>query len=165
MSGFTAKAVIVVIVLLVIAIIISRAFRRPNSPKMAAKQQRMPMLVLLVGIGLLAIGFFLTLGAFTSPYNAQLLPMRIAGVTVFVAGLAVVFAHRSWYLETGTDAVRYRTILGREHRIAYADVTSCRRVGEGSRERLLIRSASGEKLTVNLARYDASRILAAVPAS
>lgn len=161
MSGFTAKAVVIVIALLMLAIIVSRAFRRPVSAKAAAKRQRMPLLVLLVGIALLAIGFFLSLGSFTSPFHAQLLPMRIAGVTLFVAGLAVIAAHQNWYLETGTDAVRFRTVLRREHQIAYRDITSCRRVGSGRRERLIVRGSAGQRLTVNLARYDASRVLAA----
>lgn len=154
----------IVIALLLLVIIVSRAFRRPDPVRMAAKRQRMPLLALLIGVGLAAIGFILTLGAFTSPYTAQLLPMRIAGVTLFVVGLGVIVAHRNWYLETGTDALNHRSIFGRERRILYRDITSCRRIGSGRRERLVVRTRSGGKLTVNLARYDASRVLAAVPA-
>ena len=155
----------IVIALLLLAIIVSRAFRRPNSAKIAAKRQRMPLLVLLVGTALFAIGFILALGSFTSPYHDQLLPTRIAGVTLFVVGLGTIIAHRNWYLETGVDAVRFRTIFGREHLIAYRDITSCQRVGTGRNERLVVRSSSGQKLSVNLARHDVSRVLAAVPAS
>lgn len=156
---------IVVIGLALLAVIIARAFRRPVAAKVAAKRQRMPSLVLIGGSGVLAIGFVLTLGSFMSPLTADLLPMRIAGATLFSTGIGVLVAYRNWYLETGTDAVRYRTVFGREKQFAYRDITACRRVGTGRQQRLVVRAKTGEKLTVNLARYDASRLLAAAPVS
>src|SRR5690606_32376212 len=115
----------------------------------------------LIGAVLLAIGFILALASFTSRYTEDLLPARIAAVVAFLLGLAVLLAYRNWYIETGTDAVRFRTITGREGQIAYRDIVSCETVKRAGRPRLIIRSRDGVTLRVDAGRYDLARVLAA----
>lgn len=167
MSGFAAKAVIFAIVIALLAVIIARAFRRvrPAPAKPVSQRQRMPLLFLLVGAVLLGIGFIMALASFTSPYTHDLLPMRIVSVVLFVAGLGVLLAYRNWYLEAGSDAVRYRTVFGRDKRIAYADIESCRTAKVAGRERIVVRSRDGQKLSVDAGRYDMSRVVAAARAT
>ncbi|MCA1306885.1 hypothetical protein LC082_08240 [Microbacterium esteraromaticum] len=100
MSGFALKAVVIVIVIALIGVIAARAFRRvrPSKPAAAAPpakagtlSQRMPVLLLpLAGAVLVVAGFFLGLISFTSRYTADLLPLRIAAVVLFVAGIGVL---------------------------------------------------------------------------
>ena len=165
MSGFALKTVIIAIAIALLAVIVLRAFRRVRPAqvsKAATRRQRMPVLFLLVGAVVLAAGFVMALAAFVSRYTHDLLPMRIASVALFVVGLCTLLAYRNWYIETGSDAVRYRTIWGREKRIAYGDVVSCETVTSAGRKRVVVRSRDGQRLSVDARRYDMSRLVAAV---
>lgn len=153
MSGFAVKAVIILIVIALVGVIIARFFRRVAPAKVVTKRQRMPLLVLLAGAVLIAAGFVLGLAAFASRYTAQLLPARIASVVVFLAGLAIMIAYRNWYLEVAADVVRFRTVLGQERRIAYRDIVSFRTKKVAGRERVIVRSGDGVKLTADTGRY------------
>jgi len=160
-TGFAIKAVIFVIAIALVVVLVARAFRRVRPGAAGAARQRMPMLFWLIGAVLLAIGFILALASFTSRYTEDLLPARIAAVVAFLLGLAVLLAYRNWYIETGTDAVRFRTITGREGQIAYRDIVSCETVKRAGRPRLIIRSRDGVTLRVDAGRYDLARVLAA----
>ena len=164
MSGFALKAVIIAIVIALLAVIVLRAFRRVTPAKAVAAgpiRQRMPVLFALIGAVLLAAGFVMALASFTSRYTHDLLPMRIASVVLFVAGVCTLLAYRNWYLEVGADAVRYRTVFGGAKRIAYGEIASCRTVNVLGRERVVVRSRDGQRLSVDARRYDMSRVLAA----
>ncbi|UNK70652.1 hypothetical protein [Microbacterium sp. H1-D42] len=163
MSGLGLKVVVITIVIALLVVIVARAFRRvrPAPVKQAPLRQRMPLLFALVGAALLAIGFVMALASFTSQYTHELLPMRVTSVVLFVAGLCVLLAFRNWYIEAGSDAVGYRTVFGREKRIAYADIESCRTAKVFGRERVIVRSRAGAKLSVDAKRYDMSRVIAA----
>lgn len=99
MSGLALKAVVIVIVIALIGVIVARAFRRvrPSKPAETAPPakpgtliQRMPVLLPIAGAVLVAAGFFMGLISFTSRYTDDLLPMRIAAVVLFVAGIGVL---------------------------------------------------------------------------
>lgn len=159
MSGFAVKAVIVLIAIALVGVLVARFFRRITPAKAVQRRQRMPLLVAIAGVVLIAAGFILSLAAFTSRYTEQLLPARIASVALVLVGLAVLVAYRNWFLEVGADAVRFRTILGQERRIAYRDVVSCRPVSAFGRERVVVRSADGQKLSVDTGRYDVAPLV------
>lgn len=167
MSGFALKAVLIAIAVALLLVIVARAFRRvkPSPVKAASRRQRMPVLFGLIGAVLLAAGFVMALASFASRYTHDLLPMRIAAVALFVAGLGTLLAYRNWYLETGSDAVRYRTVLGREKRIAYSDIVECQTVKSAGRERVIVRSRDGHKLSVDARRYDMSPVITASPST
>ena len=161
MSSFAVKAVIIVIVIALIGVLIARAFHRVRPGAAGTARQRMPLLFALVGAVLLAIGFVLALASFTSRYTADLLPARIAAVVAFAAGVVVLLAYRNWYVETGTDAVRFRTITGREKQIAYRDIVSRETVRFLGRPRVVVRSRDGVTLRVDARRYDLARVVTA----
>lgn len=161
MSGFAVKAVIVLIAIALICVLVARFFRRVTPAKAVLRRQRMPLLVVVAGAVLLVAGFVLSLAAFTSRYTEQLLPARIASVVLVVVGIAVLVAYRNWFLEVGSDAVRFRTILGQDRRIAYRDIVSRRTIAVFGRARVVVRSADGQKLSVDAARYDVSAVIAA----
>lgn len=161
MPGFAVKAVIVVIAITFVVLLIARFFRRAAPTAPPSRRQRMPMLVVLAGAVLLAAGFTLGLAAFASRYTAQLLPARIASVVVFLAGIALLLAYRNWYLEVGTDAVRFRTVLGRERSIAYRDIASSRIATVAGRPRVIVRSVHGVRLSVDTGRYAVAPLVAA----
>ena len=101
------------------------------------------------------------LASFSSRYTPELLPARIASPVVILAGLAALLAYRNWYLEVFSDAVRFRTVLGREKRIDYRDITSFRLKRTAGRERLTVRSRDGVRLSVDTGRYGVAPLLAA----
>ncbi|BDZ39741.1 hypothetical protein [Microbacterium suwonense] len=161
MSGFAVKTVIILIVIALVVVLIARAFRRVAPAKVTTRRQRMPMLVVVAGVVLLAAGFLLGVAAFASRYTAQLLPARIASVVLFLVGVALLLAYRNWYLEAGADAVRFRTVFGSEKHIAYRDIASCRTVRVAGRERVVVRSRDGVRLSVDRGRYNVAALLAA----
>ncbi|MFC7788150.1 hypothetical protein ACU045_04120 [Microbacterium sp. MAHUQ-60] len=161
MPGFAVKTVIVLIAIAIVCVLIARFFRRVTPARAVLRRQRMPLLVVLAGAVLLAAGFILGLAAFASQYTAQLLPARIASAVLFLTGLAILIAYRNWYLEVGADAVRFRTVLGQEKRIAYRDIVSSRTVTVAGRPRLVVRSSGGVKLSVDVGRYGVAPLVQA----
>jgi len=121
----------------------------------------MPLLVPLVGAALTVAGSLLALAAFSPQYKPELLPTRIASAVVVLAGLAALLAYRNWYLEVFSDAVRFRTVLGREKRIDYRDIAAFQVKKAAGRERLTVRSRDGVRLSVDTARYSVAPLLAA----
>ncbi|MDT0156004.1 hypothetical protein Q9R19_00020 [Microbacterium sp. ARD32] len=160
MSGFAVKAVIVLVVITLVVVIVARFFRRV-APASATRRQRMPIFVPLAGGALLVAGAALGFVSFASRYTDDLLALRIASVVVFLAGVAVLLAHRNRYLDVGADAVRFRTVLGREHRIAYRDIVSFRIVRILGRERVVVRSADGVQLAADVGCYRLAPLLEA----
>lgn len=159
MTGFAVKTVIVLIAIMMLVVLLSRFFRKAKPTAPTSRRQRMPLLFALIAGGLLAIGFTLALASFTSRYTAELLPMRIASVVVFLTGASMMLAFRNWYLETGPDAVHYRTVLGRQKRIAYADIASFRTVEAGGRTRVIVESRAGDRLRVDAGRYNVAALI------
>ncbi|OJU41119.1 MAG: hypothetical protein BGN97_17345 [Microbacterium sp. 69-10] len=161
MSGFAAKAVIILIVVTLVVVLVARFFRRVTPAKPGTRRQRMPLLVPLVGAALTVAGSLLALAAFSPQYKPELLPTRIASAVVVLAGLAALLAYRNWYLEVFSDAVRFRTVLGREKRIDYRDIAAFQVKKAAGRERLTVRSRDGVRLSVDTARYSVAPLLAA----
>ncbi|GAA3933605.1 hypothetical protein [Microbacterium soli] len=161
MTGFAVKAVIVLIAIALLGVLIARFFRRVTPVRAATRRQRMPLLVVLIGAVLIVAGLILGLAVFTARYTPQLLPARIASVAVFVVGVVLLIAFRNWYLEVGTDAVRFRTVLGREKRIVYRDIASVRTVQVGGRPKVIVRGRDGVTLRVDRGRYQLAPLLAA----
>lgn len=161
MSGFAAKAVIILIVVTLVVVLVARFFRRVTPANPGTRRQRMPLLVPLAGAVLIVAGSLLALASFSSRYTPELLPARIASAVVIIAGLAALLAYRNWYLEVFSDAVRFRTVLGREKRIDYRDIASFRLKKAAGRERLTVRSRDGVRLSVDTGRYGVAPLLAA----
>jgi len=162
------SAVILRSVLIALAVILAIgvawwARKRPNRSAVHPDRIRMPRIVLVIGGLLLAAGFLLGLSAFTAPGGgADLTPMKIAAVVVFVIGGLFLLAYRNWYIAPRADEVAFRTALGRDRVIAYADIAAHRMSMSNGQPMLHIRSSSGVRLSVNIRTYDMTPLLMAI---
>ncbi|UWF77625.1 MULTISPECIES: hypothetical protein [Microbacterium] len=168
MSAFVLKLAIVLVVLALIALLVWNGRTHPNRAKDFPDRIRMPRLVAVIGWLLVAVGILMGLAAFTAGDASEavddrgLLPMRIAAVAILAGGVLLVLLYRNWYVAPDADAVRFRTLLGREKRIAYADIVEYRMRTMGGRPNLRIRSVDGTRLTLNPAMFDMSPLFAAM---
>ena len=133
---------------------------KPNTVRGYPERQRMPRMVAIVGAVFVVIGSMMVLASFTTG-GAELLPLRIASVVVLATGILFLVTYRNRYVAPGRDAVRFRTLLGREKSIRYADITSYNGTVGGARQRLTIR-AGRDTLRVSPGFYDLSVLYAAI---
>lgn len=166
MTAFLVKVGLVLLAIALVGIVVARARQRPNRSKEHPDRLRMPRFVAIVAGVLVAVGFFMTLIAFTAEESPEtpgaLLPMRIAAVAILTAGALFVVMYVNWYVSPGPDDVQFRTVLGREKRIAYADIAEHRMRDINGQPNLTIRSNSGEKLRLNPNLFDMSPLFAAI---
>ncbi|WP_424937256.1 MULTISPECIES: hypothetical protein [Bacteria] len=161
-------AVVLRTALIVLAVILAIgvawwARKRPNRSAAHPDRVRMPRIVIVVGVLLVTVGLLLGLSAFTAPGGgADLTPMKIAAVVVFIGGALSLLAYRNWYVAPRADEVAFRSVLGRERVIAYADIAEHRMSMSNGQPMLRIRSSSGAKLGVNIRMYDMTPLLMAI---
>lgn len=162
MSAFALKYALIALAIVLVAGGVWWAMKRPNRSKRAPARMRMPIFVPLVGWLLLAVGFLLALTAFTSRYTADLLPMRIASLLIGVAGVFFLVMYNNWYVEARPDEVHFRTVLGRERVIEYADIVEYRMLQTSGQPRFKVRSSSGVKLSIHPQVFPVEPLFAAI---
>ncbi|MFD5213881.1 hypothetical protein [Microbacterium sp. NPDC058345] len=166
MTAFLVKIALVLLAVALVVVVVARARKRPNRSKEHPDRIRMPRLVVMIGAAVLVVGFFMGLMAFTAEENPQtpgaLLPMRIAAVVMFLVGGLFVAMYLNWYVSPGLDEVRFRSVLGREKTIAYADIVDYRTTSANGQPRLRIRAADGTRLALNPATFDMSPLMTAI---
>lgn len=123
---------------------------------------RMPIFVPLVGWVLLAVGFLLALVSFTSRYNADLLPMRIASLAIVAGGVFFLVMYRNWYVDARADELHFRTIFGRERVIKYVDIVDYQMQEINGQPRLRVRASTGVKLSLNPQIYPVEPLFDAI---
>ncbi|REJ05180.1 hypothetical protein DY023_11455 [Microbacterium bovistercoris] len=160
--GIVVKFLLIALVVALVIGMVVRLFRKPAPQPTGPKQQRMPLVVPLIGWLLLIAGLGMGLAGFSARPGTDPVPMRIGSVVALVLGLLVLLMHRNRYVQPDADRVRFRTFLGREGTIAYRDISAYEVAENGWRSRLLVRTADGTRLRVNPAVYDMSRTLAAI---
>lgn len=161
--GIVVKFLLILLVVALVIGMVVRLFRKPTRPvDTGPKKQRMPLIVPLIGWLLLIAGVGMGLAGFSAREGTDPVPMRIGSVVALVLGLAVLLLHRNRYVQTGTDGVRFRTLLGRQGEIAYRDVTAYQVSDAGWRSQLRLRTADGTRLRVNPMVFDMSPALAAI---
>lgn len=146
--------------LLFVGIVVRRAFMRPNRAKGRPERIRMPKLVLIIAWVLLGLGLFMSLLAFGSGDMRDPVPFRIASVAMVAGGLLFLLMYNNWYLAPGRDEIAFGTIFGVSKVIRYSDIATYRTVDRGGQRMLFVKSSAGTKLSVNLAAYDVSPLLA-----
>lgn len=163
MSAFIIKFGLVLLVAVVVGGMVWRTVGRgkPNTVRGFPDRQRLPRMVAIIGAVFTVIGTMMVLAAFTTGGLTDLLPLRIAAVVVLATGILFLVGYRNRYVAPGTDAVRFRTLLGREKVIRYADITSYRGVTGSGKPQLILR-AGRDSLRVNPAFYDLSLLYAAL---
>lgn len=150
-----ALKILLIVLLVAIAVgLVVRVFRRPSNTPPVAVRQRMPKIVPLVGGLLTAIGFFLGLAGFLARLGTDPVPLRIGSVVVLLAGLLMLIAYRNRFVQPGRDAVRFRTVLGRESAMAYRDVTAHELTEVRGRPRLILHGSDGTTLRLDPSIYD-----------
>ncbi|KJL21860.1 hypothetical protein [Microbacterium azadirachtae] len=159
MSAFVVKILLVLAVLILVAAAVSRMRGRRS---VGPVRQRMPMLVLFVGVLLVAMGGLMALASFTAQNaDGMLWPLRVASVVIALGGAWFLVMYRNFYVEPRADEVAFRTVWGREGVIAYADITDFSVHASGGRLRLTVRAASGARLRLTPNLYDLSPLLRA----
>lgn len=68
-------------------------------------------------------------------------------------------AYRNRFVEAGPDDVRWRTMFGRERRIAHPDIIECRMLERGRWRRLKVGSSSGEQLVIYARVYPVAPLI------
>ncbi|MDR2997215.1 MAG: hypothetical protein LBU78_03750, partial [Microbacterium sp.] len=161
--GIVVKFLLILLVVALAIGMIVRLFRKPTTPvETGPKKQRMPLIVPLIGWLLLIAGVGMGLAGFSAREGTDPVPMRIGSVVALILGLIVLLLHRNRYVQSGTDGVRFRTLLGRQGEIAYRDVTNYTVAEAGWRSRLQLRTGDGTRLRVNPMVFDMSPALAAI---
>lgn len=160
--GIVVKFLLIALVVALVIGMVMRMFRKPAPQSTGPKQQRMPLVVPLIGWLLLIAGLGFGLAGFSARPGTDPVPMRIGSVVALVLGLLVLLMHRNRYVQPDADRVRFRTFLGREGTITYRDITTFAVSENGWRSRLQLRAADGTRLRVNPAVFDMSPTLAAI---
>lgn len=163
MTAFLIKFGLVLLIAVVVGGMVWRTVGRgkPNTVRGFPDRQRLPRTAAIVGAVLVVIGSMMVLAAFTTGEWRDLFPLRIASVVVLVTGILFLVGYRNRYVAPGRDAVRYRTLLGREKTMRYADITSYKGTTGGGKPQLVLR-AGRDSLRVNPAFYDLTPIYAAL---
>lgn len=161
--GAVLKSVLVVVIAVLVIAAALWMRRHPNRAKTYPEQQRLPLLVPIAGWLLLAVGLLLGLLAFSTNDAHDPTAMRIGSVVLVAGGLALLLAHRNFFLAVRADEVAFRSVFGREQVIPYVDIAEHRMSIAHGRQTLTIRSAStGRTLVLNARTHDLTPLLMAV---
>lgn len=156
------KFVIMSCAALFIAGIVWWARKHPNRSKQYPEQVRMPKVVAFIGWLFVCVGAIMALVAFTSEDADDPIAFRIASVAIVVGGVAFVMMYRNFYVAPRAYEVAFRSILGREHVLAYSDIVYHRVVAMNGQPILTVKSADGVKLSLNIRTFDMSPLLHAI---
>lgn len=130
------------------------AAKHPNRTKRHPGRTRLPKFFPIVGWLLVGVGAFMSLVAFT--VSEPELEMQIAGVLMLAGGLAFLLMYRNFYVAPGPENVHFRTVMGRENVIAYADIREVRSYHRNGQPYVKVMAADGTTLDLNPAMYDLS---------
>ncbi|WP_164234080.1 hypothetical protein [Microbacterium hydrocarbonoxydans] len=153
------KVVLFAAALLFVVLVARRARRRPNRSKSHPDRVRMPRIVGIVGWATFAAGALMSYAAFTSRAD-DVLGMQIGGVALVAGGLLFALMYHNWYVSSGPDELSYRTVLGAERTIRYADIADYRFRDHRGRRMLQVRSVTGERFAVDIAVHPVPDLLA-----
>lgn len=149
-----------VAVLVLIASLSWWARKHPNRSKEFPDRIRMPKFQAFFGWLFLSVGLFMGLFAFTYPRAP--LGAQIASVVIVLAGLFFLFMYRNFYIVPRTYDVAYRTIMGKEHLVTYADIVSYDVRRLRGQPFLTFKDRHGVKFSINSAAYDMTPLLRAI---
>jgi hypothetical protein len=87
---------------------------------------------------------------------------RIASVAIFLGGMAFVAMYRNYYVATRAYEVAFRSVLGKEHLIAYSDIAHFNVGTLRGQQFLTVKSIQGVQLSLNMSAYDMTPLLRAI---
>jgi hypothetical protein len=159
-TEFILKVLIMACVAMFIAAIGWWARKHPNRSTQYPEQVRLPKVVPIVGWLFLSFGFLMSLVSFS--YAPSPLGARITAVAVFLGGLVFVLMYRNWYVAPRAHEVAFRTVLGKEHVVPYADIAHYRVQVMKGQPILSVTSVHGAKLSLNIRTFDVTPLMTAI---
>ena len=163
--AFVLKIVLVALALVFVVVLVRSLFGHSTRAKARDERIRLPRLVAIAAVALLALAFLSSLLGFGSGEMRDPVPFRIASVVLLVAGLLVLVAYRNWYILPGVDTIAFRTVFGAERSIRYRDIASHRTIERRGRRMLVVRSSDGTTLRVDTAAPGLAPLIAAAAAT
>jgi hypothetical protein len=136
------------------------ARKHPNRSKEYPEQVRMPKVLLIFGWLCVSVGLLMGLFAFTTARAP--LGSRIASVAILLGGMAFVAMYRNFYVAPRAYEVAFRSVLGKEHLIAYSDIAHYNVGTLKGQQFLTVKSIHGAKLSLNMSAYDMTPLLRAI---
>lgn len=135
------------------------ARKHPNRDRRDPRRLRLMKILPIAGWALLLISVPMILLSDASREDDRM-AMAIASFAMLGAGIAFLVMYRNWYVAFGDEEVTFRTLTGVTRTIRYADIAdySVQRSEQGPV--LTVRTGRGERLSLNIRRYDASPLLA-----
>lgn len=153
---------ITVFTTLSIATIAWWARKHPNRSNEYPERARMPKVLLILGWICVCVGLLMGLEAFSSDDARDPIAFRIASVAIFLGGMAFVAMYRNFYVAPRTYEVAFRSVLGKEHLLAYSGHRALQRGDVKGQQFLTVRSIHGVKLSLNMSAYDMTPLLGAI---
>lgn len=120
----------------------------------------MPKFQAFFGWLFLTVGLVMGLASFMHPRAP--LGAQIASVVIVLVGLFFLFMYRNFYIVPRTYDVAYRTIMGKEHLVTYADIVSYDVVRLRGQPFLTFKDCHGVRFSINSAAYDMTPLLRAI---
>ena len=107
-----------------------------------------------------SVGLLTGLAAFTTARAP--LGARIASVAIFLGGMAFVVMYRNFYVAPRDYEVAFRSVLGKEHILAYSDIAHYSIGMLKGQQFLTVKSVQGVKLSLNVSAYEMTPLLRAI---
>lgn len=102
------------------------------------------------------------MGLFAFTSDRAPLGAHIASVAIFLVGMAFVAMYRNFYVAPRAYEVAFRSVLGREHLLAYSDIAHYSVGTLKGQKFLTVKSVHGVKLSLNMSAYDMTPLLRAI---
>jgi hypothetical protein len=154
------KLIIAVFTTVSIAAVAWWARKHPNRSKDYPERVRMPKVLPVFGWICVCVGLLMGLASFTTARAP--LGARIASVAIFLVGMAFIAMYKNFYVAPRDYEVAFRSVLGKEHLIAYSDIASYNVGMLKGQQFLTVKSIHGVKLSLNMSAYDMTPLLGAI---
>ncbi|SEE68905.1 hypothetical protein SAMN04489740_2192 [Arthrobacter alpinus] len=152
---------VVAVILFLVSLLAVWFKKHPNRSKGNKRRIRMPKVIPILAWPVLVVGLIGLLASFgAQPEDAVAMPIAFGAVTL--AGGFLLFIYRNWYVDAGDDDVEFRTIFGKEHRLAYSEIKSYTFRDQGFQRFLNIRGPKGEKLDFSISQYNLPPLMTAI---
>lgn len=126
--------------------------KHPNRSKKHPGRTRLPKIIPIVGWMLIVVGAFF--GLITLAIPDPEIGMYVSAIAMFVGGILFTLMYRNFYVAPETDAVHFRTILGKEQVIEYRDIINVQAYEMRGQPYVRVTGSNGAKLELNPQMYD-----------
>ncbi|WP_030016319.1 MULTISPECIES: EGFR-like transmembrane domain-containing protein [Micrococcales] len=137
------------------------AGRTNGNQPVPVKRQRMLRIIPIIGWAFAVVGGILVVVALLSLLTSDpsLLGMGIFGFICLLFGIMFIAWYRNFYMEFDDMEVRWRSLWGRERRMAYHEIDVFKLGQSGNGITLTAKSIRGDKLAMSATIYDFTRLM------